>query len=109
MPSPCETAHAKRPIAGADQFDGRVAAIHGALVDLAFQDGLPPIDEAVEIADSDAGAPSPKSGISSTPALHAVALGREVRRRRVPQQTSPRSISPGFSGRRTRRHRSLAF
>jgi F-type H+-transporting ATPase subunit beta len=37
----------------ADQFDGRVTAIRGAVVDLAFEDGPPPIDDAVEIVDSE--------------------------------------------------------
>jgi len=37
----------------ADQFDGRVTAIRGAVVDLVFEDRPPPIDDAVEIVDSE--------------------------------------------------------
>jgi F-type H+-transporting ATPase subunit beta len=35
------------------QFEGRVAAIRGAVVDLVFENGAPPIDDAVEIADAE--------------------------------------------------------
>jgi F-type H+/Na+-transporting ATPase subunit beta len=42
-------------MAGADQIDGRVAAIRGAVVDLVFEDRPPPIDDAVEIVDSEGG------------------------------------------------------
>ena len=38
---------------GGSQFDGRVAAIRGAVVDLLFEGGPPPVDDAVEIADAD--------------------------------------------------------
>ena len=38
---------------GDSQFDGRVAAIRGAVVDLVFEGGPPPVDDAVEIADAD--------------------------------------------------------
>jgi F-type H+/Na+-transporting ATPase subunit beta len=40
-------------MAGGGQFEGRVAAIRGAVVDLVFEDGPPPIDDAVEIADAE--------------------------------------------------------
>ena len=40
-------------MAGADQFEGRVAAIRGAVVDLVFDEGPPPIDDAVEIVDAE--------------------------------------------------------
>jgi hypothetical protein len=40
-------------MAGAGQVEGRVAAIRGAVVDLVFEDGPPPINDAVEIADSE--------------------------------------------------------
>ena len=40
-------------MAGADQFDGRVTAIRGAVVDLVFEDRPPPINDAVEIVDSE--------------------------------------------------------
>ena len=40
-------------ISSEGQFDGRVTAIRGAVVDLAFENGPPPIDDAVEIEDAD--------------------------------------------------------
>ena len=40
-------------MAAGDQFEGRVAAIRGAVVDLVFEHGPPPIDDAVEIVDAD--------------------------------------------------------
>jgi F-type H+-transporting ATPase subunit beta len=40
-------------MAAGDQFEGRVAAIRGAVVDLVFEGGPPPIEEAVEIMDSE--------------------------------------------------------
>ena len=40
-------------ISSKGQFDGRVTAIRGAVVDLAFENGPPPIDDAVEIEDAD--------------------------------------------------------
>ncbi len=40
-------------ISSKGQFDGRVTAIRGAVVDLAFEHGPPPIDDAVEIEDAD--------------------------------------------------------
>jgi len=38
-------------MAGGGQFEGRVVAIRGAVVDLVFEDAPPPVDDAVEIAD----------------------------------------------------------
>jgi F-type H+/Na+-transporting ATPase subunit beta len=40
-------------MASEGQFDGRVAAIRGAVVDLVFDNGPPPIDDAVEIQDAE--------------------------------------------------------
>ena len=40
-------------ISSKGQFDGRVTAIRGAVVDLVFEHGPPPIDDAVEIEDAD--------------------------------------------------------
>ena len=40
-------------MAAAGQFDGRVVAIRGAVIDLAFDGQPPPIEDAVEIVDSD--------------------------------------------------------
>jgi len=40
-------------MAGGGQFEGRVAAIRGAVVDLVFDDAPPPVDDAVEIADAE--------------------------------------------------------
>ncbi len=37
----------------AAQFEGRVVAIRGAVIDLAFAGELPPIEDAVEIVDAD--------------------------------------------------------
>ena len=37
----------------AAQFEGRVIEIRGAVIDLAFDGGLPPIEDAVEIMDAD--------------------------------------------------------
>ena len=40
-------------ISSKGQFDGRVTAIRGAVVDLVFEHGPPPIDDAVEIEDAE--------------------------------------------------------
>ena len=40
-------------MSGAARSEGRVAAIRGAVVDLMFEDGPPPIDDAVEIVDAE--------------------------------------------------------
>ena len=38
-------------MAAAGQFEGRVVAIRGAVIDLAFEGAPPPIEDAVEIVD----------------------------------------------------------
>ena len=43
----------RRSMSGAARSEGRVAAIRGAVVDLVFEDGPPPIDDAVEIVDAE--------------------------------------------------------
>jgi hypothetical protein len=62
-----------------DQFDGRVTAIRGAVVDHVFEDRPPPIDDAVQIVDSEGRIVIAEVRLSSTPAPRA--RSRSSRRR----------------------------
>ena len=59
----------------AGRYVGRVAAIRGAVLDLAFEDAPPPVEAAVEIVDLEmAGRWSPRSRPSSESMRGAIAL-----------------------------------